>query len=137
MVDRPTTKQRPYLIRAMHEWMLDNGLTPHIVADASYAGLVIPEEHVKDGKIVLNVSHSATRSLDLGNDEIDFEARFAGVSRRLKVPVGAVLGIYARETGQGMVFSEEPPTDPDTPHDPSSPDDPSPDPGKPKLRVVK
>lgn len=133
MADRPTTKQRPYLIRAMHEWMLDNDLTPHIVADASYEGLVVPEEHIKDGKIVLNVSYTATRGLSLGNEAIAFEARFSGVPRQLSVPVGAVLGIYARETGQGMIFSDESNPDPD----PDAPTDPPDDPGKPKLRVVK
>jgi stringent starvation protein B len=133
MPGRTTSKQRPYLIRAMHEWMADNGLTPHIVADASFDGLEIPVEHVKDGKIVLNVSLTATRELVLGNEYIDFEARFNGVPRRISVPVGAVLGIYARETGQGMVFSEESPPDPDTPETPPDPEPP----GKPHLKVVK
>ena len=101
------SKQRPYLIRAMHEWMMDNGFTPHLVADATVTGLKVPNEHVKEGKIVLNVSHSATRGLVLGNDEIAFEARFDGVAHAICVPVQAVLGIYARETGQGMVFAAE------------------------------
>jgi stringent starvation protein B len=127
------TKQRPYLIRAMHEWMIDNGLTPHIVADASAPGMRVPAEHIKDGKIVLNVSYSATRALVLGNDEIAFEARFNGVPRQLNVPVPAVLGIYARETGQGMIFSAE---------DPSPTPDPAGDSGpaaaqRPSLKVVK
>jgi stringent starvation protein B len=117
----------------MHEWMADNGLTPHIVADASFDGLEIPTEHVKDGKIVLNVSLTATRDLVLGNEYIDFEARFNGVPRRITVPVGAVLGIYARESGQGMVFSEESPPDPDTPETPPDPEPPA----KPRLKVVK
>lgn len=133
MPDRTTSKQRPYLIRAMHEWMADNGLTPHIVADAGHEGLEVPVEHVKDGKIVLNVSTAATRELVLGNEYIDFEARFGGVPRRITVPVSAVLGIYARETGQGMVFSEESPPDPDRP---DTPPDPEPS-GKPHLKVVK
>jgi stringent starvation protein B len=101
------TKQRPYLIRAMHEWMMDNGFTPHIVADGTVNGLKVPSEHVKEGKIVLNVSYSATHGLVLGNDEIAFEARFDGVPHQVSVPVQAVLGIYARETGQGMVFATE------------------------------
>lgn len=132
MEDRRTTRQRPYLIRAMHEWMVDNDLTPHIVADATCAGLVVPQEHVSDGKIILNVSHTATRGLSLGNDRIEFEARFAGTSRHLTVPVSAVLGIYARETGQGMIFSDE---EPEPPSDgPEDPDDPT---KRPKLKVVK
>ena len=126
-----TTKQRPYLIRAMHEWMIDNGLTPHIVADASVEGLAVPPEHVKDGKIVLNVSYAATRGLTLGNDEIVFEARFNGVALELSVPVPAVLGIYARETGQGMIFSAE-----DSPP-PDSGGGPPPPAGRPSLKVVK
>jgi stringent starvation protein B len=127
-----TTRQRPYLIRAMHEWMVDNGLTPHIVADATREGLVVPAEHVTDGKIILNVSHEATRGLSLGNEEIEFEARFAGTPHRLTVPVAAVLGIYARETGQGMIFSDEdsePPPDGPEPSDASS--------TRPNLKVVK
>lgn len=129
MAGQRTTKQRPYLIRAMHEWMIDNGLTPHIVADATAEGLQVPVEHVKDGKIVLNVSHEATRRLVLGNDEIQFEARFNGVPRQLHVPVQAVLGIYARETGQGMVFSAE-----DAPTPDGGGDAP---PARPSLKVVK
>jgi stringent starvation protein B len=129
MAGQRTTRQRPYLIRAMHEWMVDNDLTPHIVADASVDGLQVPAEHVKDGKIILNVSHAATRGLVLGNDEIAFEARFNGVPRRLHVPVQAVLGIYARETGQGMVFSAE-----DAPP-PEGGD--APPPSRPSLKVVK
>ncbi len=91
----------------MHEWMLDNGFTPHLVVDAKRDGVLVPEGHVKDGKIVLNVSPSATRALSLGNDFVTFEARFGGVSQQLAIPVAAVLGIYARETGQGMIFGED------------------------------
>jgi len=91
----------------MHEWMLDNGFTPHLVVDAKREGVHVPEAHVKDGKIVLNVSPTATRALQLGNDAVTFEARFGGVSQQLVVPVSAVLGIYARETGQGMIFGED------------------------------
>lgn len=93
----------------MHEWMVDNALTPHIVIDASADGLRVPDGHDRDGKIVLNVSYSATRNLSLGNDLVCFEARFNGVPQEVGVPVDAVLGIYARETGQGMVFSNEGP----------------------------
>lgn len=133
MGQRSTTKQRPYLIRAMHEWMIDNDLTPHLVADVSSEGIDVPMEHVQDGKIILNVSYSATRALSLGNEEIAFETRFGGKARRLTVPVAAVLGIYARETGQGMVFSDEEPEPPDSPDSPSDPDPSS----RPNLKVVK
>jgi stringent starvation protein B len=102
-----TTLQRPYLLRAMHEWMTDNNLTPHIVIDVSAAHNGLPIEHAKDGKLVINVSYSATQNLLIGNEVVSCEARFGGVSRHLEVPVLAILGIYARESGQGMVFSSE------------------------------
>jgi stringent starvation protein B len=121
----------------MHEWMLDNGFTPHLVVDAKREGVVVPEGHVKDGKIVLNVSPSATRALSLGNDFVSFEARFGGAAQQLTIPVSAVLGIYARETGQGMIFGEDDsaPTTPDG----DGPAAPPPAGGdrRPKLKVVK
>jgi stringent starvation protein B len=126
----------------MHEWMLDNGFTPHLVVDAKRDGVHVPEAHVKDGKIVLNVSPTATRSLQLGNDAVTFEARFGGVSQQLVIPVSAVLGIYARETGQGMIFGEDDaPGSGPAPAAPGS-DEPPPTPpaggGKrAKLKVVK
>jgi stringent starvation protein B len=120
----------------MHEWMLDNGFTPHLVVDAKREGVRVPEAHIKDGKIVLNVSPTATHALNLGNDAVTFEARFGGVSQQLVVPVAAVLGIYARETGQGMIFGED--------DKPESPDGDAPSPSPPpksgkraKLKVIK
>ena len=101
------TPQRPYLLRAMHEWMTDNGHTPYVVVDAALDGVDVPPDYVQDGKIVLNVSYAAVRNLELGNDWLGFEARFAGKARQVDVPVRAVLGIYARETGRGMIFSAE------------------------------
>ncbi len=128
----------------MHEWMVDNGFTPHIVVDAGREGLRVPPGHVQDGKIVLNVSPSATRALSLGNDVVAFEARFNGVAQQLAVPVAAVVGIYARETGQGMLFSDEDATPPVTPAPdggpPQAPPPPAPSGGdkpRPKLKVVK
>jgi stringent starvation protein B len=118
----------------MHEWMLDNGFTPHLVVDAKRDGVRVPTAHVKDGKIVLNVSPTATRALTLGNDVVTFEARFGGVSQQLSVPVTAVLGIYARETGQGMIFGEDD-SAPTTP--PGGEPPPPPKPAKTKLKVVK
>jgi stringent starvation protein B len=127
----------------MHEWMADNGYTPHLVVDAGREGVHVPAQHVQDGKIIINVSHSATRGLSLGNEVVSFEARFGGVSQRLEIPVDAVLGIYARETGQGMIFGEDdspPPAGPPA----SDPRPPTPITGsnrpgrKPaKLKVVK
>ena len=99
--------QRPYLLRAMHEWMSDGGLTPHLIVDALFSGVEVPQQHVENGKIVLNVSYSATRNLELGNDQINFEARFAGTPHNLIVPVAAVLGIYAKESGEGLIFSDQ------------------------------
>ena len=122
----------------MHEWMVDNDFTPHLVVDAKRDGVRVPSAHVKDGKIVLNVSPTATRALTLGNDAITFEARFGGVSQQIAVPVSAVLGIYARETGQGMVFGEDdssPPTPDGGAPAPPTPAEPSGRRGK--LKVVK
>ena len=98
--------RRPYLLRALHEWISDSGETPHIVVDADADGVTVPRQYVKDGKIILNVSFTATQALKLGNDCVSFEARFGGVSMAVQVPVRAILGIYARETGQGMIFPE-------------------------------
>jgi stringent starvation protein B len=88
--------------------MTDNGYTPHIVVDSTEAGTTVPTEFVEDGRIVLNVSYSATQSLVLGNDSIEFQARFGGRPFSVWVPATAVLAIYARETGEGMVFGESP-----------------------------
>ena len=91
----------------MHEWMGDNGHTPHIVVDASVDGVTVPREHVKDGKIILNISATAAHNLKLTNDAVSFRARFSGVPFDVWVPMKSVLGIYARETGQGMIFSHD------------------------------
>lgn len=99
--------RRPYLLRAMHEWMLDSGCTPHLVVDANAAGVDAPDGYASDGKLVLNVSPAATQDLSLGNDRIVLKARFGGTPREVVVPIAAVLAIYARETGQGIVFSAE------------------------------
>ncbi|MEE8248920.1 MAG: ClpXP protease specificity-enhancing factor [Gammaproteobacteria bacterium] len=126
------TSKRPYLIRAMHEWMTDNGLTPYVVVDAGAQDLLVPERYISDGKIVLNVSYSATRDLDFAADRLSFEARFRGVAERVDVPNSAVIGIYAQETGQGMIFTADDsvPTGSDEPSDSKLP-------GRPALKVVK
>ena len=103
----PSRSKRPYLIRAMHEWMGDNGHTPHIVVDATVDGVNVPREHVKDGKIILNVSETAAHNLKLVNNAVSFRARFSGVPFDVWVPMRSVMGIYARETGQGMIFSHD------------------------------
>ena len=119
----------------MHEWMTENGQTPHIVVDAEQPDVVVPQQHVQNGKIILNVGYSATRDLQLGNEFISFGARFGGTPFTVSFPVSAVLGIYAKESGQGMIFSEE-----STEADPLGADDETPSPtkgGKPDLRVIK
>jgi stringent starvation protein B len=131
--------RRPYLLRAMHEWISDGGHTPHVIVDALRAGVEVPAAYVKDGKIVLNLSMTATQRLQLKNEWIEFDARFAGVAHHVHVPMSAVLGIYARETGEGMIFSESEgePTPPDVP---TQPDRTPPPPGegrRAKLTLVK
>ena len=127
------TSKRPYLIRAMHEWMTDNDLTPYVVLDASTENLQVPETYISDEKLILNISYSATRNLVLGDDSMSFETRFEGVSRQIDVPTSAVIGIYAQETGQGMIFAEDdaaPPPHTDEPGDGGLS-------GRPMLKVVK
>jgi len=113
--------RRPYLLRAMHEWMGDSGFTPHVIVDATRPGVAVPAAFVKDGKIVLNISLSATQRLQLLNESLQFDARFSGVVHHVHVPITAVLGIYARETGEGMVFNENEPEapGPTPPHEPA------------------
>lgn len=121
----------------MHEWMLDNGFTPHLVVDAKREGVRVPAGHVQDGRIILNVSPSATRALTLGNEHVSFEARFGGVSEQLSIPIDAVLGIYARETGQGMIFGEEDASPPSPDGNAPAPPPAGGDDRRPKLKVVK
>ncbi len=135
--------RRPYLIRAMHEWMVDSQETPHLLVDAEVEEVSVPREYVQNGKIILNVSPNAVQALDLGNDYIAFHARFGGDPRHVSVPTRAVLAIYSRESGQGMLFNEE--------DDGPGPDGPGEDksgtgssgesgkkgPRRPNLRVIK
>ena len=128
---------KPYLIRAIHEWCADSNLTPYLSVKVD-ANTRVPQEHVKNGEIVLNLSYDATHRLTIGNDSVQFSARFGGVSRECSVPMEAVLGIFARENGQGLFFPTETaevlPPQGETPHDgPASP----PSGGRPKLQVVK
>lgn len=99
--------KRPYLLKAYYDWLVDNDFTPYLVVDAMYYGVDVPEEYVKDGQIVLNLSSGATGNLQLTNDFIQFNARFKGVIREIYVPMGAVLAIYARENGDGVMFEPE------------------------------
>jgi stringent starvation protein B len=120
------TSSVPYLLRGMHEWILDNGCTPYLVLDATVDGTFVPEEYVKEGQIVLNISPSAVRDLQIEQDFLSFDGRFQGVAMEIYAPINAVLGIVARENGEGMWFPKE---DDDNP-------DPTP-PSTPTLKVVK
>ena len=118
------TSSRPYIIRALYEWILENECTPYILVNAYAEGVEVPQEHVKDGQIILNVSPAAVQNLSIRNQSIDFDGRFAGLPKRVYVPVNAVMGIYAKENGQGMIFDTEgilpDPTDPAGPDGPGS-----------------
>lgn len=123
------TSNRPYLIRALNEWINDNGLTPYVLVNTRIEGVEVPVQHIQGDKIVLNIASRAVQELDLGNDEITFGARFSGVSMTVRVPINAVLRIYAMETNEGMIFAD---------FDDDGPDDTPPENGgKPALRIVK
>lgn len=118
------TPNRPYLIRAVYEWICDNGLTTHLLVDANYPGVTVPREFVNDGQIILNITPSAVQHIDAGNEAITFSARFGGRAMNIFVPVEAVLAVFARENGEGMAF--EPTLQPPEPTPPdTSPDSPS------------
>jgi stringent starvation protein B len=101
------TSHRPYLLRALYEWIADNGMTPHLLVDATRPGVRVPPHTVQDGKVVLNIAARAVAHLDMDNDAVAFTARFGGVSHAVIVPVDAILAIYARETGQGMALPDD------------------------------
>ena len=138
------TSQRPYLLRALYDWVLDNNDIPYLLVNANAEGVVVPTEYVQEGQIVLNIGPTAVRNLELGNEWIMFDSRFAGRSFEVAVPVEAVRAIYGKEAGQGMAFPEE-----DSPGQPTGsleqktnagqegkdPDD-DPDGSKPSLRLV-
>ena len=139
------SSNRPYLLRAIYDWISDNDLTPYILVDAAYAGVRVPPQVVKNGQVVLNLATRAVANLDLGNEWINFQARFSGVSQVIQIPVQAVLALYAQENGQGMMFPADGEGG-DTPPPETPPDDPTPGTaegsdkpkrGAPHLRVVK
>jgi stringent starvation protein B len=135
-MELPSTK--PYLIRAIHEWCCDNGFTPYIavVADAQAR---VPQEFVRDGRIVLNVGYEATGHLKIANEAITFQARFGGVARDILVPIGNVAAIYARENGAGMAFDPESAAAAASAGDDREPPEPPEPPtgGRPKLQRIK
>ena len=127
--------RKPYFLRAMHQWISDSGATPYVVVDAKLEGVEIPPGYAQDGKIVLNLSYVATQHLDIGAEWLEFDARFGGVSRHVRVPLTAVLAVYASENGQGMLFdAEEEAVTAATPaSEPAKPDGPK----RPSLKVIK
>jgi stringent starvation protein B len=127
------TPSRPYLIRALYEWIIDNGQTPYILVNAEHEQVVVPQQFVEGGKIVLNITPSAVQNLELGNHFVELDARFSGTPMHVTVPVESVLAIYARENGKGMVFTDEDGGDEPPPDDGSSEDKTK----RPQLRVVK
>lgn len=102
------TPSRPYLLRALLDWICDNGMTPHMLVDATSPGVSVPSRFVQDGRITLNIGPSAVEGLLMDNDGVRFSARFAGQPMQVEVPIRAVLAIFARENGQGMMFGQEP-----------------------------
>lgn len=128
------TSNRPYLLRALYEWIGDNRMTPHILVDAGAAGVDVPEQAVQKGKVILNIDQAAVRDLELGNEWLTFSARFSGRQFNVSVPVEAVLAIYSKENGQGMMFAQD-----DEGSDPDGPEDgpTSRSPKRPHLTVVK
>ncbi len=126
------TSSRPYIMRALYEWILDNECTPYVLVNAMAADVEVPQQYVKDGQIVLNISPLSVVDLVIDNTAMRFNGRFGGMATDVYVPTAAVLGIYARENGQGMVFDEERVPDP-----PTEPGPPPTSDKKPSLKVVK
>jgi len=123
------TSLKPYLIRSIYEWIIDNNLTPYLLVNAEYPGTVVPQKFIEDGKIVLNIRPQAIQSLALGNEDIQFDARFSGKPMHIYVPVAAVLALYAQENGKGMMFDQDDENEAPTPEKKTS--------TRPTLRVVK
>lgn len=135
------TSHRPYLLRALVEWINDNDMTPHLLVDAESPGVQVPSSAISDGRVVLNIAERAVVHLHIDNVAVSFTARFGGVSYPVHVPLSAVLAVYARETGQGMALPEEPLAGPepdgDEPTPPSSGSEPPSVSKRPHLRIVK
>ena len=130
MSETAMSSNRPYLLRAIHEWINDNGLTPYLLVEAGAPGVRVPPAAIKDGRVVLSVAARAVAQLEIGLDTVSFKARFGGVSHAVQVPVSAVLAIYAQENGQGMMFPAEEAKPPEPPV-------PEEAPKRPRLHVVK
>lgn len=146
------SSSRPYLIRAIYDWLKDNSLSPYVIINANFPGVEVPQQFIEDGQIVLNASPMAIRHLEIDNDFLQFDARFSGVTRHIVAPIPAVVAVYAVETGQGMMFNDDidnphgaamvEPRELEAPHAPdqgeSTENAPTKPPkGKPNLTVVK
>lgn len=132
------TSHRPYMIRALNEWILENNCTPYILVNAYAKDVQVPQNYVKDGQIVLNISPVAVQDLSISNNGIEFNGRFGGIPTRVYVPVQAVLGIYAKENGQGMIFdTDDPIPEPPGPGKRKKESGDKKKPSRPSLRVVK
>jgi stringent starvation protein B len=101
------TSNRPYLVRGLFDWIVDNDCTPYLIISATVPGVDVPGEYVEDDKIVVNISTTAVRDLEIANEGLSFDGRFAGRSHLIRAPIGAILAIYAKETGQGMAFEAD------------------------------
>ncbi|MGY8789018.1 MAG: ClpXP protease specificity-enhancing factor [Pseudomonadales bacterium] len=133
------TSHRPFMIRALNEWILENNCTPYILVNAYANDVQVPQNYVKDGQIILNVSPGAVQGLTITNDGVEFDGRFGGIPSRVSVPTHAVLGIYAKENGQGMIFdTDDPIPEPPGPgkQEKKEPEEKSKS-GRPDLRIVK
>lgn len=128
---------KPYLLRAINEWIVDSNLTPHLLASGEADALEVPPQAIQEGKVVLNISPSAVRDLVLDNEGVSFVARFGGVSQGVWVPMAAIEGIYARENGRGMVFAEDSDEPTDAPGGPDGTKQQNKQPKGPSLRVIK
>lgn len=136
----PLQGTRPYFIRAIHEWLVDAGQTPHVLVDVHWPGAALPAIPAEEGRLVFNIAPSAVRDLHLGNEELAFSARFSGAAQYVRIPIGAVLGIYARESGDGLFFDPADYPRPPSPAPTAGPQPPAGKPGpgpRPGLRVVK
>jgi len=141
------TSTKPYLLRAFYEWIHDNNCTPYLIINANYDDVEVPTQYVDEGRIVLNISETAVRGLQMTNESIEFDARFGGIAMTVYAPIAAVMAIYAHENGRGMVFNEEEifsgseseTTSAEALEDNGDDDIPPPRPlrGKPNLRIVK
>ncbi|MCK9503258.1 MAG: ClpXP protease specificity-enhancing factor [Porticoccaceae bacterium] len=132
------TSNRPYLVRAIYDWIVDNHCTPHVVVDAHCRGVSVPQQYVSDGQIILNVAPRAVSNFSMDLNSIGFSTRFGGVPTEIYIPIMAVLGVYARENGQGLMFASEEMGD----ADPIEDEEPSPPPRpkggkKPSLKIIK